>query len=348
MEKLFKSYTDTEFLKDFLDEYASVEIDDLTNKPDILRSLYKFLSKNTKIGLRHTGISVQSLSYHEKYSLIRFLLNEIAGGSKDYELNNILVNDDAFQENSQEFAFVFTGESKFGNNTGIPIIPTSKTITEWEKYYNSSTQIISQKESETNERTGWEGLILPRHSFNALIITDTYFFGDKRNIESNFKPLLAQILPETKITIEFDLTIFAHLLYPSYDYITRSHEPVNIEIIQAFHDDIKCILIRDFDLTHVNLSVIHMGKRDFHERCLFTNSFAFNSGNAFSYFDNTGKSKLPSQTVLNIHPLPAENNNVTYAHKYLKVLSELEKFSIKSKLAVGSRKNRLFSQFKIS
>jgi len=346
MEKLFKSYADTEFLKELLDQYASIKIDDVTNKPDILRSLYKFLSKNTKITLKHTGISMQSLSYQEKYSFIRFLLNEISGGAKDIESINLIDENKVNRENPLEYSFLFKGEEHIVNNNGIPIISNSNIIEEWGKYYKSNTQIISHKHSAINESMGWKGLIIPKHSCNALLFADTYFFGDKRNITSNFKPILAQILPKSRINVQFDFTIFAHLLYPAYNYQTGKHLPANLDVIQTFYDDIKSILKKDFDLNQINLSVIHMGQRDFHERCLLTNSFAFNSGNAFSYYDNTGKSKLPSQTILNINPLPAENNNLTYAHTYLTLLSNLEQISTRSNLAIGSRQNRLFKQFK--
>jgi hypothetical protein len=238
--------------------------------------------------------------------------------------------------------FIFCGDESIliqkANSCGIPHISNENLIDEWAKYYNTRTIKIPKKKEPNIKNIGWVSLDLPIHKCNSVIICDNYLLSYRNNLENNFFPILELLMPMNDLDIPFDLTIFSSIFYDCPKY-----EVPDKKLLEKISKEILRFLNIELNLQNVNLTIIHKELREYHDRHIFTNGFAFSSGNSFTYFGPNGTPILPSETTLDVQPLTAENKNNCYAELYASDLRELNEIMLNSSIYYGSKKNRLFS-----
>jgi len=342
MPKLFKTNVDSDFLQSFLAMKSNFDPEDSNQELDIWRSLFKFYKRKTNIHLFLKSHTLDNIVYELNSSLIKEMLDRYYGGAPDITISPFEKAKSA--ETAKSCNFVFENidmNSMICKNHGIPHFIIEETIKKWEKYYSTSTlKIPSKKEI---FKGGWKSIGIPKQDCNAMIICDNYLFQNKWNIDNTIEPMLDIFFPPLDLEIPFDLTIFSTILKPSPDKIKKA-EPISQVELEKLHD---CLMERFrvyLNLENINLTIIYKELRDYHDRHIFTNNFAFKSGNSFSYFGENNQPILPSGTTLDIIPLIVDNKDEIFAQTYKWFLNELNKLMQNSKLFVGSKQNRLFNQ----
>lgn len=228
---------------------------------------------------------------------------------------------------------------------GINYCDSQNILVEGAKFFSPYTIAVEGKKPDVQEGNGWQNVDIPKHPCNAMIIADNYLLGNIKNLRNNLCSIFDKLIPQQELEIDFDITIFSHHFYPCEAAKGKQPRPT-IDDLKRVEEDILNLLRIELNYNKVNLSIIHLtDKKHYHERHIFTNSFVLKSGNSFSYFGKDGKPILPSDTTLDIDPLPADNNDEYYAITYTPFVKRLKEIMLKSKVFIGSRKNRLFDFF---
>ncbi len=341
MTKKFNSYVDSEFLISFAGLKNELDPEDQDDRIDIWRKLNSFYKNKTNIQLSLKRLDHKRFSYDQKYALLNYCLNLHSSGNPSVSISKKNVPDNLSQHN-----FVFSDDDslrELQSAYGINYCSSQEILAEGAKHFSPFTISVKGKNSYEQKDNGWQSIQIPSHPCNAVIISDNYLLGNKHNLENNLFFIFDKLMPERELDVEFDITIFSSRFYPC-----KSKESTpTIKDLKIVEEDILNLLRVELNYTRVNLTIVEMEKRDYHDRHIITNGFVLKSGNSFSFFGKDSKPILPSDTTIDIHPLPADNRDEYYAITYTPFIKRLEEIMQKSKVYTGTKKNRLFDFFNL-
>lgn len=346
MEKHFLSFLDSDFLIEFMALQNTLDKEDIDDPSlDVWRSLLKFIRRKSNLELKINTLKLNELAYHFESALLRELLQKIDNGSLDIKLapNNLSLRlGENCPLNKYDFVFDESGHTSEEDckSFGVPYIKSFVALHAWKNYWQKDTVTIPARDNIHCERTGWNHLGLSKYELNSIIIHDNYILGFESNIQGTILPLLDFLLPPQDMEIELDLTIFS-----SKFYNCNIDAEITKEKIIEVHERLLNTIRNYLNFQKINFSLIYHPSSKYHGRQIFTNRVVFQSDNSFTYFDEDNNPIIPSETIMNIHPLPADNINSTHVETYLPFLKRLKKIADRSEKYAGSKINRLFDRF---
>ncbi len=348
MEKKFRSYTDTAFLKWFLELNNSLDNLEDYDASILCASLIKFFRQKTEVLMNREGYCPQDHAHDINLALVRYFYNRWTEGDDSIKLLKPLELLSELQSQADSLNYAFTDDQQVTCSASA----STTTIFSTENYYSKAPGLfkaltipIYERSKKHVENSGWSKLELPDLKGNAYIIADNYLLGRKENLTNNVKPLLDIILPENDLSIPIDITFFSFQFFPCYIAEKKAFRDPSESDIKLVFDSLNSLLNNDLCLNNVNLTLVAMKKKQYHERHIFSNHYVLKSGNSFTYFNHEGKPILPSDTSLDIHPLPADNSDEYFAITYTPFVRKLKSIMDNNPLVMGSKENRLFKFF---
>lgn len=329
---------------------SSFDIESTDKKIDIWRDLFNFYRQKTKVHLVMIDFSFETLAYESESVLVKEFLELYWQGSDEISIDASNTQTEMTENGLLKYDFVFRKNviplKKICEHFGVPFFSVITILDKWKRFSKTRTRVILSKNSELKTTTGWSYLRIPKQECNAMILSDNYIFSHESHIQNTLIALLKEVIIPKKIEIEFDLTIFSSKFYNNRIREDGRNAFVTVTELTEIYNIICGYLATEFSDVKINLTIVFKFLSEYHDRQIFTNNFFFKSGNSFTYFGENGMPILPSPTTLDIHPLTATNDNMTYFESYLILLKHFHKLMLKSRVNVGSGRNRLFEKLK--
>lgn len=345
MERLYYCTVNEGFLKDFMKKKPKFDIEVDSDEIEIWRNVFKYIKKKTFVNLKMKPSEINdqfidSLTNNPEYGLLKMLID--AAHTSDFvEIDFANRNVEHELLNKSSFSFINDIESKEVSKIGIENFGSNEVLTKWPKYHKPDAILINDKKAK-EMGNGWGFLINYKHSCNSLVICDNYLLSKKHRMLSNLLPILLMLIPDEKLTIPIDLTIVSSYFYNCYSPATKRYNQPTLQHLIGIKKEIIKNLKDKTESNQINLTIVCKELSEYHDRHIFTNSFVLKSGNSFTYFDQQGKSILPSQTIFDIWPFQADNRDKTIGHEFFPLLKSLSDIVQKSEIFTGSKVNRLF------
>jgi hypothetical protein len=218
-----------------------------------------------------------------------------------------------------------------------PAFTEKNALSKWKKSYSKEHKRVVHAQTTDSEQLGdWNEVAELKHSADTLIICDNYILADGLG---NLNSILYMFLRGRKSSQTIQISIFFHVL-PE-----RVSADLN-ELYQKLAEKISQTNSR----IQVRLLLVHMeSTRDNHDRHIYTNFHAFNSGNSFNFFRydraiQQNITKLSTITDFRVIPLTANNQQNCNADYYQTHLNELKQIAIRAQAresCFGDFENRL-------
>ena len=220
---------------------------------------------------------------------------------------------------------------------GILKIKAKFLLEQWRLYGKMETISI-----EKNNKSGlkkWEEIERLKHPLNSLIICDNYILSEERLLANNLFPILKALLPTKDINEKVNVMI----IYSQESKAIIQNQVLSTKILA---DIIHKYIQQQLFLKNIEVCVIKANSLFYHDRRIFTNYFAFESGNTFNYFDSSGAGRI--RTKLHIFPFIALNKDKSYLYSFLDDLSLIKDLIRKSNSnsateIIGSPSNKLLN-----
>lgn len=323
---MFTSVIDPQFCKNhYLNKPNSSS--DLYDSPELenWKDINKFiLSRSDVTLLSKEDFKVEELAYDNP--LYFKLCSEYYEGKRsNLTLKKEMNGEGIITNNKSLSTFFFTDENKLGfspSEYGCILFKSKNILEKWIGNPNNSKKyVITGEELIGNKLNSWKDFQQFSHVTDCIVIADNYLFRDKRNIGSNFIPLLDSLVSKS-CSLLIQLTVFTKELYPIVNHGGKNEIQVSLNDL---YKEINNVIKGKLPELKINLTIIKKKSNDFHDRGIITRYFRIEISNSIAFFDKNGNKIGPSDVTLSPEPHIVLNGKEPYGCIALKQLKALNK-----------------------